>query len=345
MTKKLYSILELSESASIDEIKAAYKKLAKIYHPDKCKDSTKRVEYEEKFKQIGKAYEILTDENKKEIYDRIGDNESVNIDEMAQQQEQMNNIFNNFSGMAGFRGFSNTVQFNPNIQLNIKLTFEEIFYGKEITHKYNRIILTLHPKQTKIFEEQNIVINIPPGVRNGELISVPNMGNKLITPNGIQIGELICIVEEIPHTTLIRSQHQPLHLIMKHTISIFQALLGNFEIIMTGLDGIKFNVHVEDTIINPDIALCVNGKGMINKHGKVGNMYIMFKIEWPKQLTEEQRNMLKTITNYKSNKKHNQNIVTNYISTEELHELINTPDHHRGHSGHPGQQVHQCNQQ
>ncbi len=69
MSKSLYDTLEVNENASNDEIKKAYRRLARKYHPDINKDAGA----EEKFKEINAAYEVLSDENKKAQYDRFGD--------------------------------------------------------------------------------------------------------------------------------------------------------------------------------------------------------------------------------------------------------------------------------
>ena len=69
MAKSLYQTLEISENASADEIKKAYRKLARKYHPDINKEPGA----EDKFKEINAAYEVLSDENKKAQYDRFGD--------------------------------------------------------------------------------------------------------------------------------------------------------------------------------------------------------------------------------------------------------------------------------
>lgn len=69
MAKDYYKVLGISKSATVDEIRKAYRKLALKYHPDKCKDSNA----EEKFKAVAEAYEVLSDERKRNIYDQLGD--------------------------------------------------------------------------------------------------------------------------------------------------------------------------------------------------------------------------------------------------------------------------------
>ena len=73
MSQDYYAVLGVSRSASEDEIKKAYKKMALKYHPDRCKgDEKEREKASEKFKQIGEAFSVLSDKEKKNIYDQVG---------------------------------------------------------------------------------------------------------------------------------------------------------------------------------------------------------------------------------------------------------------------------------
>lgn len=330
-SKKLYSVLGVSETASPDEIKSAYRKAAAKWHPDKCKDPAKIEEFNAKFKEIGQANEILSDQSKRQIYDQVGDNSKNNIDDVIRQQEEMKNMrgfpFGNMFGQGQGQGQGMQVQFNPNIIFNVKLTIEEIFTGKEIVHQITRQIINIvGGKITQSMETESITVKIPRGVRSGETIVVSKNGNKLIQEGTIRNqGSINCIVEEKPHSTFERSQAQPLHLLVKHTITIFQALLGNFDITLNGPDKNKFDVSIGQTIINPNTAICVIDKGMISATGKKGNIYITFNIEYPTQLSSEQRTILENMTNYvKSVKK--SNIATSQLTIEALQRLINTPD-------------------
>jgi len=73
MGKDYYAILGLTKSASEDEIKKAYKKLALKYHPDRVKGEAEKKESEKMFKEIAEAYEVLSDKQKKNIYDQVGE--------------------------------------------------------------------------------------------------------------------------------------------------------------------------------------------------------------------------------------------------------------------------------
>lgn len=125
--KDYYEVLGVEKTASTDEIKKAYRKLAKEFHPDKNAGDK---EAEEKFKEISEAYEHLSDPQKKEKYDQFGHSNG--------------NLFNDFADFAGFRGFGGftnrrkQVRVGETLTLGLKLTLEEIFTGVKKTYKYNR---------------------------------------------------------------------------------------------------------------------------------------------------------------------------------------------------------------
>ena len=102
MAKSLYQTLEISENASADEIKKAYRKLARKYHPDINKEPGA----EDKFKEINAAYEVLSDENKKAQYDRFGDSmfggQSFHDFRSAQGNMDINDILSHIFGQGGF---------------------------------------------------------------------------------------------------------------------------------------------------------------------------------------------------------------------------------------------------
>ncbi|WP_300936915.1 DnaJ domain-containing protein, partial [Helicobacter japonicus] len=103
MSKSLYDTLEISENASNEEIKKAYRKLARKYHPDINKDPGA----EEKFKEVNAAYEVLSDENKKAQYDRFGDSMfgGQNFHDFSRSQGSNVNLDDLLSSLFGQGGF------------------------------------------------------------------------------------------------------------------------------------------------------------------------------------------------------------------------------------------------
>ena len=119
-----YEVLGLAKGANADEIKKAYRKLAKELHPDKGGD-------ENKFKEVSEAYEVLSDTNKKAKYDQYGHNEP-----------RGGGYNGGFGGFGGFNPFGHQMQkqerVGENMNLLVKLTLEEIHTGITKKYKYNR---------------------------------------------------------------------------------------------------------------------------------------------------------------------------------------------------------------
>lgn len=137
--KNYYETLGVDKNATPDEIKSAYRKLAKKYHPDLNKDNPSAAE---KFKEVNEAYECLSDPTKKSNYDQFGSAEGVNPNDFFGGNgggfggfggfEDLFNIFGNFGGGATR---ANTQVRGEDIQIKINLTFKEAVFGckKDIT--------------------------------------------------------------------------------------------------------------------------------------------------------------------------------------------------------------------
>ncbi len=143
-----YEILEISRDASSEEIKKAYRKLALKYHPDRNPGDK---EAEEKFKMINEAYQVLSDEEKRAIYDRYGkeglDNQGFrHYSEMNTEDimNDLNSIFESvfgsgFGGFGGFGGFTRKRRkYSLDAEVDIVLDFDEAAFGckKEVEFEY-----------------------------------------------------------------------------------------------------------------------------------------------------------------------------------------------------------------
>ena len=142
-----YEVLGLSKNASSNEIKKAYRKLALKYHPDRNPDS--KEESEIKFKEIGKVYEILKDPQKKDLYDKYGE-EGLNSGPSISPFDIFDNMFSNdnpFSQFTGFPGFPGQQQFRRrktkyhNKVVPIELSLSEAYNGGD-----NEIIVDVNIK-------------------------------------------------------------------------------------------------------------------------------------------------------------------------------------------------------
>lgn len=148
MKRDYYEVLGVERSASVDEIKKAYRKLAMQYHPDRNPDDH---EAEDKFKEATEAYEVLSDQDKRSRYDRFGHQGVKNSD--YHHYSNVNDIFSQFSDIFGggsifdqFFGGGFAQQRGPNgaergadVQMKVDLTLEEIATGVEKTIKLRHL--------------------------------------------------------------------------------------------------------------------------------------------------------------------------------------------------------------
>jgi len=125
MSKDYYKILEVEKTASKDEIKKSFRRLSKMYHPDKAGDDAAATD---KFKEIAEAYEVLSDEQKKNNYDNYGDPKG--------RPESFGDIHSQFRDM--FTNRSSGIPRGESIPLYLLLTLEEIYNGASKTLKYKK---------------------------------------------------------------------------------------------------------------------------------------------------------------------------------------------------------------
>jgi curved DNA-binding protein len=193
MAKSLYETLGVSENASAEEIKKAYRKLARKYHPDINKDP----EAQDKFKEINAAYEVLSDSEKKAQYDQFGDSmfggqnfhdfasgqgAGVDLDEILRQMFGGGGGFGGFSGgssQGGFGGFGGFGGMNLDINAKITIPFMTSIQGG---------------KHTINVEGDSFDIKIPAGIKSGETLRVRGKGKS----HQGQRGDLLIKIEVAP---------------------------------------------------------------------------------------------------------------------------------------------------
>lgn len=278
MAKSLYETLEVSENASADEIKKAYRKLARKYHPDVNKDP----KAEEKFKEINAAYEVLSDPQKKQQYDQYGDSMfgGQNFSDFARNQgggvdldEILRQMFG--GGAAGFgrSNFGGGFGFDaPDLDTNAQITipFE---------------VAVLGGKRNISLNNDSFDIKIPEGIEDGQRIRAKGKGKSY---QG-QRGDLILKINISPSNEYERE---------------FDNLIKYFDLpLKTALFGGKVDIKT----IHKDITLKVpqntkqNQKfrvkelGVLNRKTKVrGDLYLKANIILPKieDLSSELRTLL-----------------------------------------------------
>ena len=133
-----YEVLGLPRGASEDEIKAAFRKLARKYHPDVSQEA----DAEERFKEVNEAYGVLSDEDKRAAYDRFG---HAGVQGTGGMPDFTADFADIFEGIFGFGGFGRSTQRSrnvprrgPDLQLSVALTFEESVFGSEKEIEFTR---------------------------------------------------------------------------------------------------------------------------------------------------------------------------------------------------------------
>lgn len=296
--KDYYSILGVDKNASLDDIKKAYRKLAKKYHPDANPGNK---EAEEKFKDINEAYEVLSDPEKKRKYDAFGNGyDFKNGYDFDPSQFGFGNNwryeFRTFGGrdhsdffnmIFGNNGFDFEELFRPSnrtkrginyaydgedIETEIEITPEEGFMGVE-----KRIMLRRKDG------EKTITFKIPRGVKNNEKIRLQGQGEP--GANGGRNGDLYLIVNIKSDGRFLLEGND---LITNMDIMPWDAALGG-EATVDTLDG-KIRVKIPEGI-QTDSKIRVAGKGYIDRNGRRGDLYIKVRIMNPAFITHEMKEL------------------------------------------------------
>ncbi|MBA1432076.1 MAG: DnaJ domain-containing protein [Epsilonproteobacteria bacterium] len=282
MSKSLYDTLEVSQNASEAEIKKAYRKLARKYHPDICKGS----DCEEKFKEINAAYEVLSDKEKKAQYDQFGDamfggqnfhdfsraqGGNVDLDEILRQMfSGGGGGFGGFSSggghqsysSGGFGGFGGAGGFHqePNLDIEAKVTipFNVAILGG--THSVS-------------VNGERFDIKIPAGVKSGEKLRVRGKGH---TQNG-RSGDLFLKITVADSPEYEREGDD---LVKTIDVPLYAALFGEKIAVQTLEKEIKLKIP-QDTKNGQRFR--VKGMGAMNRKTKTrGDLYLKANIINPK---------------------------------------------------------------
>jgi len=282
MSKDYYKILGIERNATKEEIKKAFRKAAQIHHPDKGGD-------EKKFKEIGEAYAVLSDEKKKAQYDQFGSadpggfssGQGFGFDGFDFQnfngngaEFDLGDIFNQFFGGGGFR----RQRKGANIQVDINLTFEESINGtkKKISFYKNK-----SDKKTEL------EISIPAGIDNNEILKVREQGEPI---EGGVTGDLYVQIHVGNHSKIKR---QGIHLVQELMISISEAVLGTKKDI-DKIDG-TIRIKIPAGSNTGDILRIKNEGIKVSEHRR-GDMLVIIKIDIPKKVSGKVKKLLEELS-------------------------------------------------
>lgn len=283
-----YEVLGLDKSADAVAIKKAYRKLAKKYHPD---TNAGNPQAEEKFKEVTEAYNVLSDEEKKKLYDRFGhaafeegagDGHFQGNPQGSYQEfhfdgadVDLDDLFGNFFG-GGFRreAFSGKGQ---DVTACVEVSFEEAALGCEKTIRFQ------HPDGTM----QSLQVHIPAGIDHGQKVRLQGKG--MPGRNGGEAGNLLLEVQVRESASFER---KGMDVYSTVNVPFITAALGG-EVIVNTLYG-KVSCKIkEGTQSGTKIRL--RGKGIVSmKNPSVkGDQYVTVEIQVPRHLNPEAKKKLK----------------------------------------------------
>jgi curved DNA-binding protein len=286
-----YKVLGLDKKASEEDIKKAYRKLARKLHPDLNPNDK---EAQKKFQQINEANQVLSDPEKRKKYDQHG-KDWQHADQFEQQRASQSK--SNYAGGQSFTGDADG---------DFSSFFESMFGGagrssqsKFRGQDYNAELklslvdaMTTH-QQTLTVNGKNIRITIPAGVENGQVIKLKGYGSPGV--NGGPAGDLFITFSIASHPTFKRAGND---LYTSATIDLYTALLGGETTIDT-LDGkVKLKVNPE-TQSGTKIRLKGKGFPIYKKEGERGDLYVTYEIRLPTNLSAKQKELFTELQNLK----------------------------------------------
>jgi len=262
-----YSTLGVSRTASPEEIKKAYRKLASQYHPD-------RGGSKEKFQDIQAAYDTLSDPNKRQQYDNPQPQFHF---QQGGVPPGFEDFFANFGASPFGDFFGQRRPRNRNINVQTTISLEEAFHGKDMVAN-----ITLPNGRDKTLQ-----IKIPAGIQDGTTLRLSGIGEDAIA--GVPPGDIYLTVHVLPHPVFQRNGDD---LIQNIKITCIDAMLGT-TVRITTLDNKNLDVNILPGT-QPGSVLSISGHGMpmMADQRLKGRLLLQILVEIPTNLTEQQKNIL-----------------------------------------------------
>ncbi|AMC10593.1 molecular chaperone DnaJ [Lutibacter profundi] len=282
-----YKILGLKKNATENEIKKAYRKLARKYHPDLNPNNK---EAEKKFKAVNEANEVLSHKENRKKYDKYGkDWEHAEHFEKAQKQQQQyqrssqQKTYSDFSGSDYSDFFESMFGGGSSKRSSGSVKFRGQDYNAELQLDL-RDVYKIH-KRTLTVNGKNIRLTIPAGVKNGQIIKIKGHGGEGI--NGGPRGDLH-IKFVIKNNTKFKLDNHNLHLTVD--LDLYKAVLGG-EVTVDTFDGkVKLKIKPE-TQNGTKVKLKGKGFPIYKKEGSFGDLYITYQIKIPTNLTKRENEL------------------------------------------------------
>ncbi|KAG7377123.1 DNA-directed RNA polymerase III subunit RPC3 [Phytophthora pseudosyringae] len=303
-TMDYYELLQVPRGATEQEIKKAYRKLAMKWHPDKNKNNLAEAQY--RFQEISEAYDVLSDPERRAIFDQYGydglkngvpDENGGMRDGYAFNERASEDVFSKFFGTSnpfGDFGFGDTLPFASSLRKKgpekaepivreLVCTLEELFLGtsKSVVVERKRL-----QHDELVDDAKTFVIKIKPGWKTGTKVTFDREGNETRTN---EAGDVIFEVVQQEHTLFKRDGT---HLVFAAKLKLSEAL-GDYCVEVPTLDGRKLAISCNE-VVNPSSEKVVKKEGMpiSNQPGERGDLRIRFDIAFPRHLTTLQKTAL-----------------------------------------------------
>lgn len=302
-----YKILGIDKSASQDDIKKAYRKLARKYHPDLNPNDK---EANKQFQQINEANEALSDPEKRKKYDEYGEHWK-NADQFEQQrqsqsQQQAHQGAGNPFGGSSSRSYTADDFGSGNFEGGDFSEFFESMFGRagarqrrgqvkykghdfQAELKLNLMDAYTTHKQTLAVNGKNLRITIPAGIADGQIIKLAGQGAP--GENGGPHGDLYITFNIAEHPVFKRLNDD---IYINKEIDLYTAVLGGEVMVDTPDTKVKLKIPA-GTQNGTKVRLKNKGFPVYKKDGHFGNLYVTYIVKVPTELTDKQRELFEEL--------------------------------------------------
>ena len=279
-----YEILGVKRNATPDEIKKAYRKLAVKYHPDKNPGDKVA---EEKFKEASNAYSVLSDPEKRKVYDVRGHAgvQGMGFEGYTNMEDIFANLnLNDIFGRAAYGGFGDA--FGDVFGTHRQTT--RSYRGRD--HRINLAIpfadAVLGTQKEISVQGKSITLKIPPGIKDGQSLRVRGQGESIGAGTA---GDLLVKISIQPHPSISRDG---LDLVTDVKVPMTTAALGGTARVQTLTGNVDLKIP---SGAQPGQQLRIRGQGIVDPSGRNGDLRVRITVEIPKSLTRKQKDLLKQL--------------------------------------------------